>query len=165
MSKRCIKPLICLFMLLMTSCDNFTSADNVHFMLRMERVLCDGECPAYALTIYSDGTVFYEGYRYVDLEGNAQTKLSNEQIQALLEEINRSNILTENQDCCRSSTKGAPSVTFTINLNWQSSYVGYMLTDNTKVPVELRHLECYIDEITNSTQWTGEHSYCDTISE
>jgi hypothetical protein len=43
-------------------------------VITMERTVCFGTCPAYKVTVYGNGTVMYEGFRFVAVEGRQKVK-------------------------------------------------------------------------------------------
>ena len=134
-----------------------------HFVIIMERGLCHGECPAYQLTIYSDGTVYYRGDIHVAKEGDFVAKLSSSQIAILLKEIEQSKIFNDNYGCCRGSIKDVAYVRLSIILNGQETFAGYATNDYKAAPYELRHLECMIDKVANSIKWVGKDAYCKDV--
>lgn len=51
----------------------------------LTRLPCFGTCPSYSLTIFSDGTVTYEGRRFVAVEGRATAHIDGAAVQRLIE--------------------------------------------------------------------------------
>ncbi len=54
-------------------------------LVTLTRLPCFGTCPSYSLTIFSDGTVTYEGRRFVAVEGRATAQLDSTAIERLIE--------------------------------------------------------------------------------
>jgi hypothetical protein len=50
----------------------------------LERTMCYGTCPVYALRVYADGRVEYEGRGYVKLIGAGSARLSPRELAALV---------------------------------------------------------------------------------
>lgn len=50
-------------------------------LLLFQKTPCYGTCPAYNATFYSDGKVFYEGFRYVPVLDTLTLQLTPEQLQ------------------------------------------------------------------------------------
>ncbi len=48
--------------------------ENSQPVITLERTACFGACPVYTLSIYADGTVVYNGERFVDVEGEQTTQ-------------------------------------------------------------------------------------------
>jgi hypothetical protein len=51
---------------------------------RMERGFCHGECPIYSVEVLGNGTVFYNGERYVRIEGPQTGFITPDQVLELL---------------------------------------------------------------------------------
>ena len=56
-------------------------------LLLFQKTPCYGTCPAYNATFYSDGTIHYEGFRYVPVTGALTLHLSEKQLQQLKETL------------------------------------------------------------------------------
>ncbi|WP_299757470.1 DUF6438 domain-containing protein [uncultured Pontibacter sp.] len=52
-------------------------------LLLFQKTPCYGTCPAYNATFYTDGSVFYEGFRYAPVQDTLTLQLSKEQLQTL----------------------------------------------------------------------------------
>src|SRR5437879_952469 len=57
----------------------------------LARTTCYGTCPAYTVTIFSDGRVDYEGKRFVKTKGKRTKRLDANAIRKLTDEIERVN--------------------------------------------------------------------------
>ncbi|WP_276495700.1 DUF6438 domain-containing protein [Pontibacter litorisediminis] len=49
-------------------------------LLLFQKTPCYGTCPTYNATFYSDGTVLYEGFRYVPVQDTLRLQLSEKQL-------------------------------------------------------------------------------------
>jgi hypothetical protein len=56
--------------------DRSEAASQERFVVRMERTVCYGLCPAYAVVIGADGAVDYEGKSFVSVRGHARSHVS-----------------------------------------------------------------------------------------
>jgi hypothetical protein len=119
-------------------------------VIRMERTRCFGTCPAYSLTIHGDGVVIYEGIDFVEVKGKQESKLSQEQVKALVDEFYKIDFFGL-EDSYTASIIDLPSTTTSITIagNTKSVYNYY------GAPEKLIELENKIDEITNVQQWTN----------
>ncbi len=52
-----------------------------HKLLLFQKTPCYGTCPAYNATFYSDGSILFEGFRYVPVLDTVQLELTQEQLQ------------------------------------------------------------------------------------
>jgi hypothetical protein len=57
----------------------------------LERTRCSGSCPAYRVTVRADGTVDFDGERFVMQPGHHVAQLTPEQLRALIEAFERAN--------------------------------------------------------------------------
>ena len=122
-------------------------------VITMERTACHGTCPIYKLTISGDGTVIYEGQDFVQVKGKQTASLRPTQIQDLVTAFDQAKFSTL-PDYTHEDTTDSPSVITSITLNGKTKTVNHYYGDKS-APQELFDLESKIDEITNSTQWTG----------
>ena len=49
----------------------------------MERTVCQGWCPAYSVQVFADGTLIYEGKRFVKTPGKVTKRVSPKVVQAV----------------------------------------------------------------------------------
>jgi len=148
--------------LALSACSNSSSSNENHFVISMKRLLCHGTCPVYQLVIYSDGTVYYTGTANVATAGKVTSKLNQNDIERLFQEITLSDVLNRN-GCCGFTVKGPSPVELIVTLDGKLSSL-FFLPGEKNVPQELNRFQCMIDEITNSYQWTGkDRSFCDKI--
>src|SRR2546430_1156203 len=54
-------------------------------IITLKRTVCYGTCPDYELTIYGNGTVVYEGYRYVAVTGRHSSSIPHERVKQLVD--------------------------------------------------------------------------------
>lgn len=64
-----------------------SQADRYLLRARYEQGVCFGRCPIYALNIYDNGLVTYEGERFTDKEGTWQKVLSRAEFTELMDEF------------------------------------------------------------------------------
>lgn len=148
--------------------------------LQMERTTCYGTCPAYVLTIESDGRVLFEGKNYTKNIGKAESFLSKEKLSQLVVEIENVNFFsfkdsyTEESGNCPSSATDSPTVTISAKINGNEKTIKHYLgclekyepiknnSSNVRVekswselifPQELYKFENKIDEIVGTKQW------------
>ncbi len=64
-----------------------TNAAPPQKLLLFQKTPCYGTCPAYNATFYSDGTVLYEGFRYVPVTDTLTLQLSQKQLDQVKEAL------------------------------------------------------------------------------
>jgi hypothetical protein len=122
--------------------------------ITLERTVCHGTCPSYKLTIDGDGTVTYEGQEFVQVKGKQIASIGFDQIQELVSVFEAANFFSLQGNYTTQDVTDSPSAITSIAINGRTKTVTHYYGDNS-APQELFDLESKIDEITNSTQWTG----------
>ncbi len=86
-----MQKILSLFLLLTLSCgvsknrsEQKTKEVNKELIISLERTPCYGTCPIYKMEIFSDGSAFYHGERFVDKMGDFQFTVSKETINYIL---------------------------------------------------------------------------------
>jgi hypothetical protein len=69
-------------------------------MLAMERTECQGWCPAYSVQLFADGTLLYEGKRFVKTLGIVRKHVSPKVIQAVRSKILQFRLPEMRANCC-----------------------------------------------------------------
>ena len=125
--------------------------------ITLERTECFGFCPAYKLTIIADGSVVFEGRRFVKQEGVTISSVSPERLKQLMAEFDRVNFFSLEDDYSEirlSCPTDQPSAITSIRINGKSKTINHYLGClEPKVPKGLTELENKIDEVVNTAQW------------
>ena len=125
--------------------------------ITLERTECFGFCPVYKLTITADGSVVFEGRRFVKQEGVTISSVSPERLKQLMAEFDRVKFFSLEDDYSEtrlSCPTDQPSAITSIRINGKSKTINHYLGClEPKVPKGLTELENKIDEIVNTAQW------------
>lgn len=121
-------------------------------VITLERTVCFGACPDYTLTIRGDGTVTYEGRRFVKIEGTRTITISEEKIRQLLSEFQRVDYFSLDDSYEEFMATDMPSAITSLKVNSETKTVRHYHGDFS-APEQLTELEDRIDEIVNSDQW------------
>lgn len=129
-------------------------------LITLERTACYGFCPDYKLTISADGSVTFEGHRFVKKVGSVQSSISQERLKELLAAFGNINYFSlrdqyvEPRDGCKDVETDNPSAITSIRINGKSKSVRhYYGCSGVDVLNDLTKLEQAIDEAVNSAQW------------
>jgi len=130
-------------------------------MITLERTTCYGRCPAYTLTITADGSVVFEGRRFVKQEGvTIKSAITQDQLKRLMAEFERVKFFSLEDDymnnprVCVEYRTDNPSAFTSIRIDGKSKTVRhYHGCSGPKVPKEITELENIIDETVNTAQW------------
>lgn len=166
------------FICLLSACGNSISqTDNTNntqqinkskFFLRLERTGCWKTCPVYKLTVQSNGEVLFEGINFTKTKGKAEGKLNENQINQLIDEINKADFFSlkdsymNMSDGCPSYATDSPTITLFVTLNSREKTIvnnlGCSETGDTfkPFPSQLYNLENKIDEIVGTKRWISE---------
>ena len=128
--------------------------------ITLERTACFGTCPAYKLTIKSDGSVIFEGERFTKTTGVAHGSISPADFRSLVNEFEKINYFSladaytpGTKECPRRITD-LPSANTSIRLNGKSKSVAHYHGCGTEgVLQKLTALEDKIDEAAGTQQW------------
>lgn len=121
-------------------------------VIKLERTVCFGKCPAYSLTIKGDGSVIYEGKDNVRITGIQEATVESMIISRLLEEFEDADYYSLKDSYTGFGKSDMPTVYTSISLGDHTKSVRHYLGDNS-APAKLTSLENKIDEIVNSAQW------------
>jgi hypothetical protein len=118
----------------------------------IERTPCFGRCPTYNMKIYSDGFVEFNGTRDVDMIGLYTTTITQEQMDAILQQANNITFFTYEDVYDDGMITDLPSTTTTVSADGKTKSVmrrhGY--------PKRLLLLEQLIEDLIKSERWTSE---------
>jgi Domain of unknown function (DUF6438) len=129
-------------------------------LITLERTVCYGTCPIYKMTISSNGSVVFEGRRFVKKVGTAKSAISQEQLRVLLAAFEKIRYFElrdryeQPEDGCEQWVTDNPSAITSLTLNGKSKSVRhYHGCSGIEVLTELGKLEQAIDDAVNSAQW------------
>lgn len=130
-------------------------------VITLDRTECFGTCPSYSLTIRGDGTVAYQGRRFVKVVGAASTQILVSAVQALVDEMVQADYfnLSVPATCAQGIMSDAPTATTSLTLAGRSHSVEDY-HGNPCAPAALPGIEDRIDEAAGSSQWVK----CETSS-
>lgn len=69
-------------------------------LLAMERTECQGWCPAYSVQVFADGTLIYEGKRFVKTLESVRKRVSPKVVQAIRSKVLQYRLPTMPTKCC-----------------------------------------------------------------
>jgi len=120
----------------------------------LERTACFGTCPVYKVAIFRDGTVEYEGERFVKTKGRATGHIGAKQLAELQELFQQSGYLQFNDSYERQDVTDLPYAFTSYSPAGQTKSVRHYLGDFS-APRALFAVEEGIDRIVNIEQWIG----------
>src|SRR2546426_8256761 len=128
-------------------------------LITLERTGCYGMCPIYKVSISADGTVLFDGKRFVKRVGSARAAISQDQIRELIVAFEKINYLelrdqyVKPDDGCKQWLTDHPSAITSITSNGRSKSVNhYYGCRGLDLLKELEKVEQAIDDAVNSAQ-------------
>jgi len=128
--------------------------------IMLERGVCFGTCPAYKLTIKSDGNVTFEGHQFTKTKGTATGKISASDFRKLVTEFEKIDYFslldayTPGTKQCPQAATDMPSAETSLRLNGKTKSVShYYGCGNSGALAKLTELENKIDEVAGSQKW------------
>ena len=126
-----------------------TTSEKEYLFISLERTPCLGRCPSYRISIYNTGRVLYEGYTFVEREGNFETQLDQSELEQLKKVMEQIDIFTL-KDKYDSYKTDIPSCILHLNDGEQSKKI----YDRDGAPLSLMNFEKLIDKIVLSKEFT-----------
>lgn len=117
-------------------------------VITIERTVCFGSCPDYALTIYGNGTVNYEGRNFVAVAGKRTASISPGNVRELVNNFYDIHYFSL-RDKYVDQVTDLPTTTTSISVDGRFKKI----VDYYGAPEELKQLENRIDQIANSDMW------------
>ncbi len=130
-------------------------ADDKTLVMTMSRSTCFGTCPDYTVRLYEDGTLEYEGRRFVKMKGSRKKTLDSATVQRVQQALVDSGIQQLEADCCscQESTDN-PTVVITMITDTQRKTVDHY-HGCTKAPAWLGKLEDRLDSLLGTDEFVG----------
>ena len=128
-------------------------------VITLERSICFGTCPAYKISIYGDGLVIYEGREFVKTKGDADGRITKEQVQQLVREFEKIGYFKLADEYsldknCPNAWTDAPTYITSLTQNEKTKRVlHYQGCAGLPVLEQLTALEDKIDEVVNTKRW------------
>jgi hypothetical protein len=130
--------------------------DTPDALIQMRRGGCaPNHCPIYGLSIFTDGTVAYDGRANVTVTGHRRAKLAPDRLNELVAAIEGMDFLDTSAQCCVCQTD---LETHMVILDYRPGSVQKTVVHDEacfSAPAAMRALEQQIDKVTNVTQWTA----------
>ena len=138
----------------------FVAAQRRNDLITLERTVCFGSCPSYRVTISQDGTVTFEGRRFVKTTGTVTEQVSPDKFQQLVDEFegikyfSLQDRYTQRADGCTTFMTDMPSANTSLSLNGRVKTVAhYFGCRGPEVLPALTALERKIDEVAGTEKW------------
>lgn len=132
-------------------------------VITLERTACFGTCPVYTVSIFEDGTVTYEGENFVTVTGTETSEIAPETVALMVEAFAEAGYFDWEEAYDQQSVSDLPTIITSVTRDGVTHRITRYTGDNT-APLALAFLEQWIDDMTNTSLWTGVQSDISGIS-
>jgi len=122
--------------------------------LTLERTACFGSCPVYTVTIYTDGTVEYNGTQFVDVKGAQTTTIDPATVQQLIAGFEAAGYFDWKDRYMDMHVTDQAYITTSVTRDGVTKKIERYVGDSS-APLALPYLENWIDLAAQTNQWTG----------
>jgi hypothetical protein len=133
--------------------------------ISLERTVCYGVCPAYKVTLRGDGTVLYDGDKFVKVHGKVTDHVAPADVEALAQAFADAGFdkLNVPDPCSKGIATDNPTNRLTVVRGGKRRTVEHYL-GNQCAPPELSKLADAVDKTAHTDRWircgTGPRAYC-----
>jgi len=124
--------------------------------ITLTRTTCHGRCPAYTITIHSDGAVYYKGDHWVKIEGIKKARVKKhrfEKVLSFIREVDFINLDERYSDYNKGGFPGMGSSSEIITVRCKEHQ--HEVTNYGGGLEKLSELANLIDDAANSSRWVG----------
>lgn len=151
--------LVCLLISLIVGVTMVNAQEtDANVAITLERTACFGTCPIYTLTIYEDGTVVYNGERFVDVTGEQTAQIPPETVDLMVEALHEAGYFDWDEEYTSMTVTDLPYVITSVTRDGETHRINRYGGDDS-APLALPFLENWIDLMANSAMWTGAEMY------
>lgn len=123
-------------------------------VITLERTACFGACPIYSVSILEDGTVLYNGERFVDIEGEQTGQIEPELVAQMVEAFAEAGYFEWDAEYTNMTVSDLPYIITSVTRDGETHTIRRYAGD-ASAPVALPYLEQWIDLMANTGMWTG----------
>lgn len=122
--------------------------------LTLERTACFGACPIYTVTVYDDGTVVYQGERFVDVTGEQTLQIDPATVDRMVQAFVDAGYFGWDEAYDTQTVTDQPTIITSVTHDGETHRIVRYAGDSS-APMELPFLETWIDLMTYASSWTG----------
>ena len=118
----------------------------------LRRTVCFGACPAYTVTLHTDGSATFDGDRFVAVVGHRDYRVDPAAVRKLVAEFKAAHFF-ELKDEYRGNVTDLPTVRLTLTIGDKTKTVIDYAGEMAGMPKVVRKLELAVDEVGQTEQF------------
>lgn len=123
----------------------------------LSRTGCYGSCPSYTVEVHGDGTVIYDGSRYVAITGSHRGSISSDAVSQLVDAFRAADYFSLRDRYMWGATD-LPTYTTSISIDGKTKQVVDYAGEHAGMPPSVSKLEETIDRLSGVERWTKGNS-------
>lgn len=131
-----------------------TKEPNAPVAITLERTPCFGKCPVYTVAVHEDGTIVYNGERFVEVIGKRISKIDPEVVAQMVQVFEDAGYFEWDKAYDTMTITDGAYVNTLVSRNDETHSIHRYTSDNS-APLALLFLEYWIDIMARTASWTG----------
>lgn len=120
--------------------------------IELSRSMCYGTCPAYSVTIRGNGSVHFDGQRYVKIPGKHEARIAPDAVMELVRQFERAKFFAADDKYIAEVTDN-PTYTLTLTVGGKTKTVTDYVGEQVGMPLVITDLENAVDEAAGTKRW------------
>jgi hypothetical protein len=120
--------------------------------IELSRSVCYGRCPAYSVTIREDGSVHFNGEKYVLISGEQDARIVPDAVMELVRQFERAKFFAADDKYIAEVTDN-PTYTLTLTVGGKKKTVTDYVGEQVGMPLVITDLENAVDEAAGTERW------------
>jgi ankyrin repeat protein len=120
--------------------------------ITLSRSGCFGSCPAYSVSVWSDGTINFDGKYYVAATGKHTATIDPDAVRSLAKQFIAAGFYSMDEDYSASVTD-MPGYSLSIDIDGHSKSISDYVGSWVGMPAVISDLEDEVDELANTVRW------------
>jgi hypothetical protein len=129
-----------------------TATTNEDAAITLRRSVCFGACPAYTVTLHTDGSASFDGDRFVAVMGHRDYRVDPAAVQKLVARFKAARFF-ELKDAYRANVTDLPTVRLTLTIGDTTKTVVDYAGEMVGMPKAVRELELEVDRVGETVQF------------
>jgi hypothetical protein len=120
--------------------------------IELSRSVCYGRCPAYSVTIRGDGSVHFDGQRFVQIPGKHDARIAPDAVRELVRQFEKAKFFAAGDKYIAEVTDN-PTYTLALTVGGKTKTVTDYVGEQVGMPLVITDLENAVDEAAGTERW------------